>query len=59
MEKTQKNLGGRPKVAAPLKKRMIRATDDEWDSWMLASGNNRSLWIRETLDRAAKRKLRE
>lgn len=47
---------GRPKSENPLKKRMIRATDDQWERWVRAGGENVSLWIRESLDSAAHKK---
>jgi len=36
---------------------MIRATDEQWERWYMAAGKNVNLWIRETLDRAARGKL--
>lgn len=43
-----------------LKKRWIRATDPQYEQWKQAAakgGEDLSRWMRNTLDRAAKRKL--
>jgi len=49
---------GRPPIADELrlKKRWIRATDAQWELWNKAGGDNLNHWIRDTLNRSAKRR---
>jgi hypothetical protein len=53
--KETKPRRGRPPVDNPLRKHMIRATDDQWRRWSRAAGENVSLWIRQMLDKASRR----
>lgn len=50
---------GRPKAVHPLKYRTVRVSDPDWDSWdeaaKRAGYEKLSAWIRDVLNRAAKR----
>lgn len=57
MEKKSPKIG-RP-ATGQVPQRQIRATDEQWTAWdraAAAAGVTRSEWMRQILDRAARRK---
>ncbi len=63
MGKKKKHPGGRPLAGdSHLLRVTIRATAEQYERWQEAADEatdgNRSLWIRETLDKAAEKVLK-
>jgi hypothetical protein len=59
MKNNPKETRGRPEIG---KQRTVKVSDEAWEQWRTAAdevGKNLSDWIREVLDREAKKEIKK